>query len=352
MKSYLEKLIISSKENLLRDETDEKAYKDLTEATYCSLLLFNKRRVGELQRIPLEIYVKYHNNQSSSEFEKLLTPSEKILINSLKRIVVRGKRGRGVPVLFDTLTREGVDLMIEKRHNFLKDYNPYLFGLCGTQTCISGYHTLRKHVTNALGDGNRSSCFTSTRLRKHLATISQILKMGTDELEQLAAFMGHTSKTHNEFYRLPSDIYQTAKVSKILLLAQNSCIDQYKGRNLNEIDVGDEILEIQSDSEENVFSEEPDNVEDHAGPSNSGNNDNEEEKLPSKVGNKKKRTLIKWSTQEKEIATEFFKNHIKKGVAPKKAEVLELLKENPSLFKNRKWDVIKVFIQNSYKGKY
>lgn len=58
--------------------------------------------------------------------------------------------------------------------------------------------------------------------------------------------MGHTTKTHNEWYRLPPDIHQTAKVSKMLLLPQNSCICQYKGRNLDELEIGDEFIETQN----------------------------------------------------------------------------------------------------------
>lgn len=82
MKRYLDDLMQQSKIKLLATEKNVQAYKDLTEATYCSLLLFNKRRVGELQRIPLDLYLKHNNTLSSGEFEKLLTPSEKILINS------------------------------------------------------------------------------------------------------------------------------------------------------------------------------------------------------------------------------------------------------------------------------
>ncbi|CAH0563045.1 unnamed protein product [Brassicogethes aeneus] len=60
--------------------------------------------------------------------------------------------------------------------------------------------------------------------------------MDNGEREQLATFMGHTSKTHNEWYRLPSDIYQTAKVSNILVMAQKNSIE-HKGRKLDELDV-------------------------------------------------------------------------------------------------------------------
>lgn len=69
-------------------------------------------------------------------------------MKTLKKVVIRGKRGNGVPVLFDKLTKNGVDLMIEKRHIFFKHSNKYLFGLIGTTSCISGYHHVLKKTCN------------------------------------------------------------------------------------------------------------------------------------------------------------------------------------------------------------
>lgn len=41
------------------------------------------------------------------------------------------------------------------------------------------------------------------------------------------------------FYRLPQDIYQTAKVSKLLLAINKGKVSLYKGKNLNEIGLSD-----------------------------------------------------------------------------------------------------------------
>lgn len=42
---------------------------------------------------------------------------------------------------------------------------------------------------------------TSTRFRKQIATILQIMCLDKDEMHQIAKFMGHTEKTHMDFYR-------------------------------------------------------------------------------------------------------------------------------------------------------
>lgn len=41
----------------------------------------------------------------------------------------------------------------------------------------------------------------SSKLKKHIATISQIYQLNGEEVEQLCSFMGHTKTTHKEFYR-------------------------------------------------------------------------------------------------------------------------------------------------------
>lgn len=346
MKKYLDKLVLDAKTKLAENDKNEDAYRQLIEGCYCNLLLFNKRRVGELQRILLDTYLKVQNSQPSGDFEKLLSQTEKILIKNIKRIVIRGKRGRGVPVLFDKSTQEALDLAIQCRSNFYEaNNNPYLFGVCHTESCISGYHIFRKHVKMALGDVNKTSVLTSTKLRKHLATIAQILKMGSSDLEQLATFMGHTTKTHNEWYRLPSDIYQTAKVAKILLLAQETSIDKYMGRDLNELDVDEDIVvDVHSNSEDEAEGMQEEHVlqNEKAGTSKSV----DETRV---IDNKKnKRLLKKWSCEEKEATKKFFEKHIKMKRPPKKDEVLKLVEKHPSLFNDRSWQTIKVFVCNLY----
>ncbi|KAG5867019.1 hypothetical protein JTB14_006807 [Gonioctena quinquepunctata] len=241
---YLRGVIIRRTSNLREDSKDLKAYRELLEATFCSLLIFNKRRVGELQRITLVDFSKYSDTpKTATDFENMLTESEKILYHSLKRVVVRGKRGRGVPVLFNRETLQSIEFIISLRENFKYADNPYLFALPGSENPIAGTSVMRKHARKALGDASEATLLTSTKLRKHLATMVQILKMDKNELEQLATFMGHTEKTHAQFYRLPDDIYQTAKVSKLLMMAKTNSIEQYKGKSLSEIEIGENLVE-------------------------------------------------------------------------------------------------------------
>lgn len=56
-----------------------------------------------------------------------VTPSERILLKNVKRVVIRGKRGRGIPVLFSLDAQKNIDLMLECRSNFVPKENLYLF---------------------------------------------------------------------------------------------------------------------------------------------------------------------------------------------------------------------------------
>ncbi|KAG5862785.1 hypothetical protein JTB14_036450 [Gonioctena quinquepunctata] len=336
---YLRGIIIRRTSNLREDSKDLKAYRELLEAAFCSLLIFNKRRVGELQRITLVDFSKYSDTpKTATDFENMLTESEKILCHSLKRVVVRGKRGRGVPVLFNRETLQSIEFIISLRENFKYANNPYLFALPGSENPIAGTSVMRKHARKALGDASEATLLTSTKLRKHLATMVQILKMDKNELEQLATFMGHTEKTHAQFYRLPDDIYQTAKVSKLLMMAKTNSIEQYKGKSLGGI--------LENSKMENEL-----NIGCSMIRENNKKHKNAEQDIDSQKKKKTKRTLIPWTEHQKSHVKEFFRKHIIKKKAPRKHEVLSLIEKYPNIFKNKPWNVIKVYVQNQYKKK-
>ncbi|KAG5874175.1 hypothetical protein JTB14_011795 [Gonioctena quinquepunctata] len=357
---YLRGIIIRRTSNLREDSKDLKAHRELLEVTFCSLLIFNKRRVGELQRITLVDFSKYTDTpKTATDFENMLTESGKILYHSLKRVVVRGRRGRGVPVLFNRETLQSIELIISLRENFKYAKNLYLFALPGSENPIAGTSVMRKHAGKALGDASEATLLTSTKLRKHLATMVQILKMDKNELEQLATFMGHTEKTHAQFYRLPDDIYQTAKVSKLLMMAKTNSIEHYKGKSLSEIEIGENLVE---DADEDNNDEEGGILENsemenglNIGCSmireNNKKHKNAEQDIDSQKKKETKRTLIPWTEQQKSHVEEFFRKHIMKKKAPRKHEVLSLIEKYPSILKNKPWNVIEVYVQNQYKKK-
>lgn len=120
-------------------------------------------------------------------------------------------------------------------------------------TCLCGYKVLQKHVK--LSGAKNPEAISSTKLRKHLATLTQLFNMTENYIEQFSNFMGHTTEVHIRNYRLPDDIFQTANISKLLILMENGQADAFKGQSLDEINLNmEEDLEGEGIQTEDVLS--------------------------------------------------------------------------------------------------
>ena len=160
------------------------------------------------------------------------------MCSTFSRIEIRGKFGRTVPVILAPQLTTSIDKLIETREAVgVSAENPYVFArpFFSSVSCLRGHDCLRKYAKKcgALCPEN----LTSTKLRKHIATVSQILNMSKNELDQLANFLGHDVRIHRSFYRLPEDTLQLAKVSKILLALDRGQISEFAGQSLDDITI-------------------------------------------------------------------------------------------------------------------
>ena len=146
-------------------------------------------------------------------------------------MVIKRKR-KATPVLFSLDVQKHIDLILNVRRNFVNDENKYIFAPPGSDNTIVGYRLFRKYAMLA---GQRPDAISTTTLRKHLATIYQLFHMSNEDVEQLATFMRHRSLIHRSNYRLSDDIFQTTKITKLLLMMEKGEGAQYKGRPLDEI---------------------------------------------------------------------------------------------------------------------
>ncbi|CAH1107036.1 unnamed protein product [Psylliodes chrysocephalus] len=326
--------------NGLQLNKDIHNYNTLKDVIYCQIILLNRRRPAEVAQLKVNTFNAIHgsNNEGNTEFQNCLTEAEKILLNSYTRIVIRGKRGRGVPVLLSPLMLKHFNYMLSVRETFVQE-NPYVFHTSG-KGFIDGTKILYKY---ALKCGvQKPKSISATKLRKHLATITQLLQFSEKDLEQLSQFMGHTLKTHCDVYRLPDNMFQTAKVSKLLLLMKEGGIEQYKGKNLDEIDVNLDAL----------VEEEPQDI---IGKNMECDEEDIENEVPSTLCIPERKKLCKpnksavrntWTIKQKQILAEVFDEHIRKKRAPKEYEVQELIEKYPEEFGNKKWTSIKAVIFN------
>jgi len=84
---------------------------------------------------------------------------------------------------------------------------------------------------------------TSTRLRKYVATVSQILDLQENELDWLARHLGHDIRVHREYYRLHDSTIELAKVGKLLYTVDEGKTTQWAGKSLDEIDLNSGLVE-------------------------------------------------------------------------------------------------------------
>uniref|UniRef100_A0A0A9YTF3 Nucleoside diphosphate kinase n=1 Tax=Lygus hesperus TaxID=30085 RepID=A0A0A9YTF3_LYGHE len=245
-----------------------------------------------------------------------------------------------------------MELLIHSRQYFFPDTNDLLFANPCSGTPLTGYKVMDKYA-NKCGAKNPKA-LTSTRLRKHLATMSQLFNMTSNDMEQLAAFMGHTLGVHQKSYRLPDDIYQTAKMSKLLLIMEKGGAAEFKGKSLEEVELNmdadllAEDLETNSDGEDdNMMTPQPQDELSDFVPAVVQPEPVEVQRRTLKKGT---RNIEPWSIQQKQAVAKYFRNHINLKKPPKRQEC-EALKAECPIVKDRQWEKIKVLVQNMYLGK-
>lgn len=190
---------------------------------------------------------------------------------------------------------------------------------------------------------------------KHLATLSQLFSLSDSEIEQLATFIGHTLGVHRNSYRLPDDVFQTSKISKLLLIMEKGNANEFQGQTLDEIEIDMEVNLLdtigksdESDSDEINFEQD---VQAHNSTSTICQEDAIRTPSISKPPVKKQRILVPWTEEQKSLVKSYFQEHIRTSKPPRKSECELLRSKHPDLLKNKDWLKIKVFVQNYYSQK-
>jgi hypothetical protein len=241
LSEFLSQMVTSSMQKLNSGDSSSECISSLvtlTEATLAQIVMFNRRRAGEVSKMKISMYkdATDRSHTSVSDFQQHLSPVEQHLCHVLTRIEIPGKRGRTVPVLLTARFREAVDCILSHRSSCdVPDDNVYVFARPASLGHIRCCDVLRR-VSMMCGAENPET-LRSTQLRKHIATVSQVANLKDNELDLLAQFLGHDINVHREFYRLPLDVLQTAKVAKLLIAMENGQQQNLTGKTLDDIDV-------------------------------------------------------------------------------------------------------------------
>ena len=111
---------------VLKDTPSIETYATLARASLTHVMLFNRRRPGEASRLTVEDFHK-KNRDVNKDIVEHLSDVEKELCRNLMHVTIRGKRGRGVPLLLTSGMVEVLELLIASRELVgINPENPYI----------------------------------------------------------------------------------------------------------------------------------------------------------------------------------------------------------------------------------
>uniref|UniRef100_A0AAV2JNT2 Uncharacterized protein n=1 Tax=Knipowitschia caucasica TaxID=637954 RepID=A0AAV2JNT2_KNICA len=224
----------------LTEEATSKTYAELSKVILAQIILFNRRRAGEVSKMLLKSFEERDRTKLHQDVAMALSKLEQQLCSYFTRVEIVGKRGRKVVVLLTPCMVDALSLLTSKRKECgVHVNNIFLFGRPQALSHYRGQDCLRVYASQC--GAKHPELLRSTQLRKHVATLSQILNLKNNELDQVADFLGHDIRVHRDFYRLPVPTMQLAKISKLLLSMEKGNLSGLQGKSLDEIQIEDEI---------------------------------------------------------------------------------------------------------------
>lgn len=208
-------------------EYSDKNWLKLAELCMAWIIVFNRRRVGEVQNILLDEFVGRQSADSHDEgmFASLSGDSQ-LIARKFKRMKIRGKKGRTVPVLLKPAVENCIELLLSHRQSAgLSMDAQYLFEIPSTSDLqirvINACKVLRDLSVSC--DAAKPTSLRGTNLRKHMATTCLSLELSDALVAELAKFMGHAEKIHKECYQHNPIEREVVQMAQLLETAAGQC---------------------------------------------------------------------------------------------------------------------------------
>lgn len=228
LKKHLVEVRKKSIDGLALDNSAISSWRNLCSSVLAQLILLNRRREGETSKLEVIHLKSMVHGKPNSDITASLSQFEKQLCQYFKRVEIRGKGGKKVPMIVTAELEAAIKSIVNLRDAVgVNPENKYVFAIPTMHSLqyMRGSDALRKHVV--LNSLKCPEAVTSTKPRKHIGTLSQLLNLEERELEMLAGFLGHDITMHRDFYRLPEDTLQLAKCGKILLMMDQGKIGDF-----------------------------------------------------------------------------------------------------------------------------
>ena len=110
------------------DSDKKEAWNKLNEITLARIIMFNRRRPGEVSKVKMDEFQSRHIPNMQKVIHRSLTVVEQELCRTFERIEIAGKRGNTVPVLLNDEMRQWLEILARFRTSAgVVDSNNYLF---------------------------------------------------------------------------------------------------------------------------------------------------------------------------------------------------------------------------------
>ncbi|XP_011708368.1 PREDICTED: uncharacterized protein LOC105463050 [Wasmannia auropunctata] len=203
----------------LEEKFTYQSWLNLAKATLIYIQIFNRRRAGETERLLISDLDKSEKIDESDEQYRELRPEDKETAEKYRRVIIRGKLARSVPILLDFDMRRSLKAILKFRRNACVSFgNPYVFGIPGYYKRRYKYLracTLLREFAHNCG-AKQAQTLRGTNLRKHIATTCASLNLPENRIDSFANFMGHHEKIHRQIYRQPVAAIDILDMSKVL----------------------------------------------------------------------------------------------------------------------------------------
>nr|XP_055048601.1 uncharacterized protein LOC129433905 isoform X2 [Misgurnus anguillicaudatus] len=328
--------------NKLKNCPSADSYAALAKVTLSQVILFNRRREGEVSRMLLSAFQSRDSSELHEDIAICLSEFERKLCKHFTRVEIRGKRGRKVPVLLKPSLVSAMKLLVETREACgVPNENPFMFARSGAMSAYRGGECISK-AARECGIKNPEA-LSSTRLRKHIATMSKILNLDENEADQLADFLGHDIRIHRQYYRLPEGTLQLAKMSKVLMAMEKGTLSSFKGKRLDDIEIDpNEQLEAEGDSmssDEEDCSDLPQTTS--PVPAETDQPSASQKDQGSSIPPKRK-----WEEVEVKAVEKHLMKFIKTCKVPGKQDCERCIQAEPEALKERTWTGVKNYVRN------
>ncbi|KAK3916811.1 Release factor glutamine methyltransferase, partial [Frankliniella fusca] len=345
-------------------------YHRLSQILMCQMVLFNRKRACEIHSIKLKSFTE-RKQEVHDEVLNMLSDCEKRLVDGhVTLIKTEGKNEKLVPLLLTKQHVAGVLKLLSVRDVVVDTSNEYLFA----NSTPSGHHNVSRALSKFCLEA-RLECptnITTRSLRRHVATMAQILALGDEGKESLARFLSHSGRVHEMFYRLPEDTLLLAKTSKILFAMENG-ISKYAGKTLDDINIDidsnvDEelVIECNADGTDEVNESEGnylDSVVEEDLPEDSNfefsvSSDDDDDYMPRNKRststpasrNKLKGNRLQWTENERKVILKYFGPEIKAKTRAPTYKIKDMMRKS-SCFQNKSVENIRNYINNKIRSR-